>query len=88
MTSTSQDSSRPGRGLDGMYALGPDAFAILARHRPDPWGICLGCEEQFCLLVRYPCGHARWATRVDRRIPTPATLAVLGLSPAGPTQRA
>jgi hypothetical protein len=63
-----------------LTSLLPAAQRVLEIHVADDTGLCQGCQELWGRLVPYPCTQASWATSVTDRIPSPETLAVLGLS--------
>lgn len=62
-----------------LMCLASDVRALLAVHRPDELNMCAGCRVHWGRMVPHPCSQAVWAGAVDERIPTPATLALLGL---------
>jgi hypothetical protein len=64
-----------------LTSLLPAAQRVLEIHVRDQTGMCHGCRELWARLVPYPCTQARWATSVTDRIPSPETLAVLGIPP-------
>jgi hypothetical protein len=66
--------------MQQLISLLPAAERVLEIHIRDQTGMCHGCHDLWARLVPYPCTQAKWATSVTDRIPSPETLAVLGIS--------
>jgi hypothetical protein len=69
----------PAPAVESPVSLVASAHEILAQHAADEQGMCTQCRAVHGHLTPHPCSQHTWAQRVDRTVPTPQTLQLLGL---------